>query len=900
MRSRLALVSLAFACAVVACQSVPKPEEPKPDQLKPGALDDLSRKYPWLNGPVRKPTATSKPKQCFFDRFAPDDTAEMLELERDSRAMPQAIRGDRKKIYAYFKERIGTYIHPIYTSATAACEDALCFYDKIFKDRTRSVYAYTYFLLTGSAIAVTDAPPGTGLATSADGKFLSDFLFSSEEMRMMLRSADSVMNAGLDLAINPSLRTVHRVPDSKIGFCGTTNSVYMILAGNCLKADWDADHVEIPVSNTLISYSQGYEVYLHELGHVVDFGGRNGHYNGTSQGEAWSKLNDGLIRYDGKRGFKDAQPGFISGYAGKDNFEDFAESFAFYRFRPEVVFTKIPKKFKFLKEKIFSGFDYSSKGLRELFAGRIGNKISTDVETLMLRCVGISDSGKRPFVFQVATLKPWEVACFEAKAREVAAEMVEEFRNEYPEGCKGAADQVVMAALNEIAPSISISIASLDKVKKISAIRAAMFKAMDPKELYLAARGQASTSERRKAWYTDRLKMHFEDYRQQIAEIDPAIVAIEEQAFQRQFAYSEVEDEISKVVVAVANGARASFKEGLDAAFESCVKLARATSAPGLLKKVFQPAYSNEILECNRKERPLRLAAATREALRRDLGKEPNEQLLSFALEVGQVAGEDDTRHRVEALITSLEKEVVSNANRRMDLIANPPSGSTNFIAAILGRPMEDREDICRGLVRRTLYDEVFSKSKLILFATYSQKLIDAEIAFCDANIDRNAGHVKEREEFRNRLARVIWSLAFRVFPTSFPKAEGTSFVDRSGASSLVVDPKFAKDTEACVKKLKEIIPQDVKLAALEKTKLGRFVELGLEETCFNGRYAGRFDWTPSDRYTSFGGIRSLGFAKFMSAIPDKKSAEYHLHNYALRRYLESRTDERVQLGSRD
>jgi hypothetical protein len=72
-----------------------------------------------------------------------------------------------------------------------------------------------------------------------------------------------------------------------------------------------------------------------------------------------------------------------------------------------------------------------------------------------------------------------------------------------------------------------------------------------------------------------------------------------------------------------------------------------------------------------------------------------------------------------------------------------------------------------------------------------------------------------------------------------------------------------------------------------------KLVSSGVREVCINGRYAGRFNWMPSDRYISYGGVRALGFAQFYQTAPT--GGENRTYLYALKRYIQLRTAERLE-----
>jgi hypothetical protein len=49
---------------------------------------------------------------------------------------------------------------------------------------------------------------------------------------------------------------------------------------------------------------------------------------------------------------------FVSRYAAKDFFEDFAESFTYYRYYPQTLKAKSPLRYEYLKKVVYGGREY--------------------------------------------------------------------------------------------------------------------------------------------------------------------------------------------------------------------------------------------------------------------------------------------------------------------------------------------------------------------------------------------------------------------------------------------------------------------------------------------------------------------------------------------------------------
>jgi len=106
---------------------------------------------------------------------------------------------------------------------------------------------------------------------------------------------------------------------------------------------------------------------LHELGHIVDYHGIQGRF--YDKQHIFDHLIEDRIsifnvpqKYQPNTGALSA--GYISVYSSKSDLENFAENFAYYIVRPDVFREKIQtdtllaEKYEFMRDKIFSGFEY--------------------------------------------------------------------------------------------------------------------------------------------------------------------------------------------------------------------------------------------------------------------------------------------------------------------------------------------------------------------------------------------------------------------------------------------------------------------------------------------------------------------------------------------------------------
>jgi len=94
------------------------------------------------------------------------------------------------------------------------------------------------------------------------------------------------------------------------------------------------------------------QTMFHELGHAVGAASLD-HTPEWIAASGWA-LVDGKV-------INNKPDEFISEYAKKDLFEDFAESFVYYRYAPELLIKKSPARYDYLKKFVFGNREYRSQ-----------------------------------------------------------------------------------------------------------------------------------------------------------------------------------------------------------------------------------------------------------------------------------------------------------------------------------------------------------------------------------------------------------------------------------------------------------------------------------------------------------------------------------------------------------
>jgi hypothetical protein len=108
--------------------------------------------------------------------------------------------------------------------------------------------------------------------------------------------------------------------------------------------------IQYYASMDMMSDSEKEQTTFHEIGHNY------GLYYGVDRSKEWLLASNWIVK-NGK--FVNARPEeFVSEYASKDFFEDFAESFMYYRYYPHALKNKSPARYEYLRAKIYGGQEF--------------------------------------------------------------------------------------------------------------------------------------------------------------------------------------------------------------------------------------------------------------------------------------------------------------------------------------------------------------------------------------------------------------------------------------------------------------------------------------------------------------------------------------------------------------
>ena len=106
----------------------------------------------------------------------------------------------------------------------------------------------------------------------------------------------------------------------------------------------------------MLELDKNYHKYtmVHEIGHVIA-----AHFH-LDTDPSWFEISWQIDR-ERDQVLRKNESSFVSAYAKQDIFEDFAESFAAFRFNPKSLKAHSLEKFNFIKERVFKGQDYLSE-----------------------------------------------------------------------------------------------------------------------------------------------------------------------------------------------------------------------------------------------------------------------------------------------------------------------------------------------------------------------------------------------------------------------------------------------------------------------------------------------------------------------------------------------------------
>lgn len=292
----------------------------------------------------------------------------------------------------------------------SGCATLPCLVNRVYGEAENALPGwvhYWFFLRTGYVLNAAAVYPG--MDSTQVKAAPKDFLFTPEELRGFWRAAQSAPRPMANLA---GLSRVYRIPRGhRLPSADDSDACGRFYGGHWWDVGDHGEQIDIRSSpGYILLDSECLEIiasmntqewighlegdFSHEVGHALEKSSIDGSARKVSLvfDPDWSKLNgwkfdsrlvDGRYVYQYSR---DPQAEFVSDYAKTSPAEDWAESIAFYRYGAETLREKAPKKFEYLKSKVFDGVSYDRSGLKEAIESRVSKIVEARVTGLLERC----------------------------------------------------------------------------------------------------------------------------------------------------------------------------------------------------------------------------------------------------------------------------------------------------------------------------------------------------------------------------------------------------------------------------------------------------------------------------------------------------------------------------------
>lgn len=814
----------------------------------------------------RSPSAQSDQEQfpphfrdaCLQNRVENDYRAkEIAWQELNSYVMPKEVRGSKEKILARFRSRAARFIHPEYLKAE--CGDVSCIYSRLYKDKDLAEMAYIFFLVTDSVLS---AVPSLGPISPSNPPALLDgnisaFLFKPIEIKRLtlqalyLSARHNRMFANRDL--QGMMRFEHGMQIKGDSACGIAYAgSHVLLMDNCL-----SDHF----------WHTG---FTHEVGHHFDFIGFMREHtdeetktaikdiapanqyisqqekwrslSGWSVGETVDKATGAVVRQWQSKAGPDA---FVRSYAATAPEEDFADSLAYY-FGSFGAVNKMPieSKRQFISEIVLSrGFEIPLKSEDELLVRRAKSIVDLKLDDLVERCAtGGNANGAEAMLANADSCVRRELV------KDIEAEV--EFGNFEGRGCGSAAANSQLAGTLLLVHSerVSLAVSTTLEIEKLKIARIKMTEQLNAKRLFL----YAAIEENQKAAYDLLLVKVFNENLGLYEGIKSYNSAFELQWHQRANSFEIHQKAFRDRLVALLSPELVERLTG--SGWDTCVN-PQSFNADGIVDPhlTFQHAF---------------LRPSVKPCLANWISKISDEIGRRIVPEIAKTFGvttgnADETVTKLsttfarDVLITRMNALAVSgiesqekvlnqiDESQRIDLQDAFKKG--NFPAL----PIAQQLTTCLATMQTAVSKAVESKLAAS-FLSSTEKIMKRHQSICRSNLEETAAYRNEiGAQQRSRVRRLFADLN-KLDPNAF---SFTSRFDKFQTTQL--------DFPLCLGKIRQMLGDRAKDFSTWSTDQ---VSHSFFEICLNGRYAGRFIWTASEKSIVFGFTKVMGTAEYYDA----------------------------------
>ncbi|MBY0414427.1 MAG: hypothetical protein K2Q18_09685, partial [Bdellovibrionales bacterium] len=373
---------------------------------------------PMANEPARKIAQDKKPLQCLdteqrinflkkrislLDKRTPSKDKELFNKSISLKNFTQQESDFFKKYPKFFATL---------EVEASDCKDSACFFKKVYKsaDDYEGLILYYFYLENGYVIGTSNDLPRT--SKIADYGY-DKYLFSRNELDFFLYSSVKLSDK---FKFMSSLNSIHRLPQGLVmslypSACGlnwsSKNQGDILLMDGCLRDESGHESVIHEIAHSLDKILDNKLSSFSESKEWLDFGGWTIKESKDSAGRVsrqWIIRDD--VKYDE----------FISSYSSTQPSEDFADSISRYVTTPEELLAKSPKKFQFIKTKIFNGRSFDRASQDDWYSNKMLISLKLEFPGIVKACLTNKDLFKSTEIEKLGLegelLDPELISCF--------------------------------------------------------------------------------------------------------------------------------------------------------------------------------------------------------------------------------------------------------------------------------------------------------------------------------------------------------------------------------------------------------------------------------------------------------------------------------------------------------
>ena len=293
----------------------------------------------------------------------------------------------------------------------SSCQTAPCIFNTIYNEPQndkKGYIAFLFFLKTGYILSgINNLPSVRGIHLNTTEIPLEAYYFKEREFHWMWlwlqNNPESLFNL-------QHLKTMYRFPQNYstgIFGCALASSWgWALFSDPCLKTQlayynnrewWQEDSISEFVG------AEAIETISHEIGHHYDYSAFDGYtWHGISGKDEWRELSNWilneyhddqgrLVREWNHSGGESEYDDFVNNYASTKPSEDFADSLAAFRFFPERLKSRSPRKFEYLKQNVFNNRSYTYEGTNEFLNTKITTLLQSKQSQWLSMCLQPED-----------------------------------------------------------------------------------------------------------------------------------------------------------------------------------------------------------------------------------------------------------------------------------------------------------------------------------------------------------------------------------------------------------------------------------------------------------------------------------------------------------------------------